>query len=131
MAKVLIVDDDESVLYLTELVLKNAGYEVVLAKDGRECIKKVNKDRPDVILLDVMMPGEDGWEVCRKLKNDEKTKDIPVAMFTVLKGVEAKKANFDYAYADAYIAKDLTEKNLLPVVEMLLELAEGRKEEAE
>ncbi len=128
MAKVLVVDDDESVLYLTELVLKNAGYEVVLAKDSKECFEKISKDKPDAILLDVMMPGDDGWEVCRKLKKDEKTKDIPVAMFTVLKGVEAKKANFEYAHADAYIDKDLSDRNLIPVVEMLLELAESRKE---
>ena len=84
MEKVLMVDDEPDILVLGETFLKNAGYEVVLARNGDECLDKLKNEKFDLVLLDVMMPGsDDGWEVCRKIKSDEKTSSIPVILFTV------------------------------------------------
>lgn len=83
-AKVLIVDDDAflSGIYATKLELE--GFEVASARDGEEGLKMAAKDKPDLILLDVLMPKLDGFEVLKRLKADEAVKDIPVIMLTNL-----------------------------------------------
>ena len=84
MTKVLIVDDEPEILFLTKTMLEGRGHEVTLAKNSAECFEKLKEIRPDLILLDIMMPGGDnGWETCEKIKEDEKTQDIPLAMFSV------------------------------------------------
>ncbi len=92
------------------------SHEVVEAKNGRACLKILEEDMPDLILLDVMMTGEDGWEVCRKIKEDEKTKAIPVVMFTVCTSEDAVGKSLEYARADAQINKPFRIEELLKVV---------------
>jgi two-component system alkaline phosphatase synthesis response regulator PhoP len=80
--KVLVVDDEPDVLLLCRVNLEFEGYDVVEAADGQQAMEKVAEYRPDVILLDVMMPRMDGWQVLSALKADEAYRDIPVVMLT-------------------------------------------------
>jgi DNA-binding response OmpR family regulator len=80
--KILIVDDHNALRYILSFDLKKYGYEVLEAKNGEQGIKVAETENPDLILLDVMMPGEEGFKVCRKLKKSDKTKDIPIIFMT-------------------------------------------------
>jgi len=82
MAKVLIIDDSKLITLFGKDVLSGVGHEVITAEDGESGIEKAKKEKPDVILLDVIMPGIDGYEVCQRLKADPDTKDIAIIMFT-------------------------------------------------
>ena len=82
MAKVLVVDDEEHIVMILKDSLEFSGFQVVTAYDGLEALERVSKDRPDIIILDIGMPKLDGWEVCRRLKGDEKTKAIPIIILT-------------------------------------------------
>ncbi|GFO96149.1 response regulator receiver [groundwater metagenome] len=85
--RILVVDDDLMNVELLEGMLSK-DYDVATAYDGKEALLKVETTFPDLILLDIMIPGMDGYEVCRKLKGDEKTKSIPIVMVTALKEKE-------------------------------------------
>jgi putative two-component system response regulator len=100
-AKILVVDDQPLNVELLEAELVNSGYEVVTAYDGETALDRVATEEPDLILLDVMMPGMDGFEVCHRLKSDEKTMLTPIVMVTALaeksdriKGIEAGVDDF-------------------------------------
>ena len=84
MSKILVVDDEQDIVTIIGKVLKKSGYEVTTANDGLECIKKVETEPPDLILLDNIMPNMDGPTVLSKLKASKKTADIPVIMVTAL-----------------------------------------------
>lgn len=109
-ATVLVVDDNADNVELVRMGLESAGYEVVAAYDGEEALLKVADASPDVILLDVMMPGLDGIEVCRRLKSWEETRSIPVLMLTALKEVEDRVRAIEVG-ADEFLSKpvDMTE----------------------
>lgn len=116
MPKILLVDDEPEILYLVRMMLERGGYEVVEAKNGDECLEKLQRTTPDLILLDIMMPGLDGWEICRKIKNDRETKDIPVVMLTVRTSEDSIKKSFEYAGCDAHINKPFDRKHLLDII---------------
>lgn len=80
--KILVVDDERDLVGILEARLKAAGYEVIAAFDGAEGLEKAREEKPDLILLDVMMPKMDGYQVCRLLKFDEKFKEIPIILLT-------------------------------------------------
>src|SRR5207249_2235968 len=80
--KILIVDDDIDSLKLIGLMLQRQGYEISAASSGGQAIAKALADSPDLIILDVMMPDMDGYEVCRRLRADANTQSIPIIMFT-------------------------------------------------
>lgn len=82
--KVLLIDDERDLLDMLEFRLKAKGYEMVTALNGQEGLEKAMAEKPDVILLDVMMPGMDGFEVCRRLKEAQGTKGISVIFFTAI-----------------------------------------------
>lgn len=95
--KIMIVDDDAAVVYVVKLVLEHQGYEVVEAYSGGECLDKIREGKPDLVFLDVTMPGINGWGVLRKIKENEELGAIPVVMLTtkpldaeVLKMMEIK-----------------------------------------
>ena len=85
-ARVLVVDDILSNVKLLEAKLTAEYFDVVTAFNGLECLAKVGEAAPDIVLLDVMMPGMDGFEVCRRLKEDPLTRHIPVVLVTALDG---------------------------------------------
>jgi CheY-like chemotaxis protein/cellulose biosynthesis protein BcsQ len=102
--KILIVDDDLDTLRLVGLLLERKGYEIIAADRGSQGLEKALSDIPDLILLDVMMPDMDGFEILRKLRSNEATSDIPIIMFTAKNQVEDKVAGFE-AGADDYLTK--------------------------
>ncbi|MBI2596339.1 response regulator [Candidatus Daviesbacteria bacterium] len=83
---ILLVDDDQLFYELYEMILKDAGFDVTLARDGMEGLDKIAQRKPDLILLDIMMPKMNGFEMLEKLKNNPETKDIPVVILTNLSG---------------------------------------------
>jgi len=100
----LIVDDDPRNVRLLRRILSSEGYEVDDAFDGEEALEKAFNDPPDLILLDIMMPGMDGYEVCRRLREDERTVAVPIVMVTALSGKEEKAKALEVG-ADDFITK--------------------------
>ena len=86
--RVLVVDDNHSIVKALELVLKHEGFQVFTAFDGMAALESVVKNKPDLLILDIVMPGMDGYEVCRRLSQYPETADIPVIMLTVKGRVE-------------------------------------------
>lgn len=114
--KVLIVDDDKNICDLLRLYLEKEGYSVILSHDGEEAVVKFNALKPDIVLLDVMLPGLDGWQVCREIR---KKSNIPILMIT------AKSDTFDKVLglelgADDYIVKPFDAKELLARIKAVL-----------
>ncbi len=110
-AKVLLVEDDPIQARETEEILKKTGYEVFWAQDGINAIKVVKSSKPDIILLDLILPGLDGYEVCRWLKLDDTAKGIPVIMLTVKKDLSDKISGLQIG-ADDYLPKPYNELEL-------------------
>jgi DNA-binding response OmpR family regulator len=104
--KILIVDDSEKDMELVKHFLEMDGsdYDIVFAKDGLEALEKARTEKPDLIILDLMLPKMDGFKVCRLLKFDEKFKHIPVILLTML-GDHKDKETGKNVGADAYMAK--------------------------
>ncbi|MCT4660742.1 MAG: response regulator transcription factor [Tissierellales bacterium] len=119
MSKILVVDDAEHIVELIQFNLENEGHEVSTAYDGREALGKVEDDFPDLILLDLMLPGIDGIEVCRRIRSSEKTKNIPIIMITA-KGEEIDKVLGLEIGADDYITKPFGVRELLARVKAML-----------
>lgn len=123
---VLIVDDNIDTVELLRKRLKAEGYNTIEAYDGEEALKKVQETIPDIIILDVMMPKIDGYEVCDRLKKDEKTKMIPIIMLTAKSDVESRVKGLDTG-ADDYVPKPFDYRELSARIRSLLQ----RKESAE
>lgn len=115
--KILIVDDEPDFLFILNNVLKRAGYNVISAKSGRECLKKVVKEKPDLIFLDIMMNDIDGWEVCKKIKKD--SPHIPVSMCSILQSSYEIDRSFNYAGADEHLKKPINFKEVLHTAQTL------------
>lgn len=118
-AKVLVVDDEEYIQHILNFSFGAEGYEVVTAGDGEEAIVKAKAEKPDVIVLDIMMPKMDGYETCKRLKSDPETKDIPVILLTA-KGREADRRLGTKAGADDYVVKPFSPGRLIERVEGML-----------
>jgi two-component system phosphate regulon response regulator PhoB len=116
----LVVDDEPEINKLVARIFEKRGYRVRSAIDGAEALAAIAKEPPDLVMLDLNLPRVDGWEVCRRLKSDPKTKSIPIIMLT------AAHANVDDAAiglglgADEYVAKPFVKAVLLHNVERLL-----------
>ena len=116
MSVILCIDDDRDVRNLLEKILTDAGYTVTAAGDGRQGLAEARKMRPDLILLDVMMPAIDGFSVCSQLQANQETAYIPIIFLTALDG-EEERANAFAAGAADYIAKPVQKESLLAKVE--------------
>src|SRR3972149_4284559 len=103
-AKILIVDDDLQSLKLIGLMLQRRGHTIAAAQSGMQALAKVRSEVPDLVILDVMMPGLDGFEVCRRLRSDPKTSRVPIILFTAKNQVSDKVAGFQ-AGADDFLTK--------------------------
>lgn len=112
MTKILVVDDEEPIQELLRFNLEKEGYLVRVAKDGQEALKQVASDLPDLLVLDLMLPGMDGLEVCRKLRSNPKFQQIPIIMLTA-KGEEIDKVLGLELGADDYMTKPFSPRELL------------------
>jgi PAS domain S-box-containing protein len=119
--KILIVDDYPANVKLLERNLQTSGYETVAAYDGEEALQKVELERPDLILLDIMLPKIDGFEVCRRLRANEATAVIPVIMITALKETEDRIRGLESG-ADDFLSKPFDRGELLARVKSLLRI---------
>ena len=117
--KILVVDDEEDILELLRFNLTKEGFAVVCAASGEEALKVARAEKPDLILLDLLLPGIDGLEVARRLKNDASTKEIPVIMVTA-KGEEADIVTGLEVGAEDYITKPFSRKVLIARVRAVL-----------
>lgn len=114
--KVLIVDDESHIVELVRVCLEDTDYEIIEAYDGQEALDKARSEKPDLILLDIMLPKMDGYEVCKNLKTDDSTKSIPVVMLTA-KGQEVDKVKGFQSGADSYMTKPFSPLRLLTELE--------------
>jgi len=112
VTKILVVDDEEPIQELLRFNLEKEGYLVRVAKDGQEALKQVASDLPDLLVLDLMLPGMDGLEVCRKLRSNPKFQQIPIIMLTA-KGEEIDKVLGLELGADDYMTKPFSPRELL------------------
>ncbi len=119
--KILVVDDVAVNVQLLTTYLTSVGYDVCTARDGQEALDKVSETQPDLILLDVMMPKLNGFEVCERLKSDPMTKIIPVIMVTALNEIE-DKIKATEAGADDFVSKPFNKLELLTRVKSLLRI---------
>jgi len=115
MAKVMVVDDAKSELRLIEGILKTAGLEVVCFPDGEELEERIVLERPDLLLLDIVMPYRNGYEILRSLKRDERTKAMPVVLVSS-KNQESDRVWGKRQGADEYLGKPFTAEQLVTVV---------------
>lgn len=123
---ILIVEDEESLLKLESILLSARGYRVIGACDGSEALEALWKEKPDLVLLDVMLPRLDGFEVCKNIKSNPETQSVPVVMLTSLKS-KADRAKALGAGADAYLTKPFKAMQLVETIESLLVREEGEK----
>lgn len=117
-AKVLIVDDEPNIVILLQFLMKKSGFETSVARDGDEALLEVERFRPDLVLLDVMMPRRDGYEVCQVLRSSGWT-DLKIVMLTA-KGRETEMTKGLTAGADAYVTKPFSTAELVATVKRLL-----------
>jgi CheY-like chemotaxis protein len=126
MPSVLLVDDERDFLHVMNKLLKKHGYVVSEATNTKDAIKKARKEKPDVIVLDVMMPGMDGWEVGWRLKNDSKTKDLPVIILSVMADEKNRWRSFDYVGAVGHVSKPFELDLLYLLIDIATKKQSGR-----
>lgn len=117
--KILIVEDEESLLKLESILLTSKGYEVEGVADGLAAMEAVKKSQPDLVLLDIMLPEIDGFEVCRRIKEDPETRDIPVIMLTAKKSRE-DMARGEEVGADWYITKPFKSAMVIETIQRFI-----------
>ena len=122
-SKILIVDDTETMRLYEHMLLSGQGYVLEMAENGIDALKKVEADKPDLVLLDIMMPLMDGIECCRKIKAEDSTKDIKVVMVTTKSEYEKVKEAFA-AGCDDYVTKPIDRMELLSKLKELLKFSE-------
>src|SRR5512140_759641 len=126
--KILIVDDDVDTLRLVGLMLQRQGYQITAATNGEQGLEKAFQERPDVILLDVMMPDMDGYEVTRRLRKNPVTATTPILLFTAKTQLDDKVAGFE-AGADDYLTKPTHPAELQAHIKALLVRVHPKKPE--
>ena len=118
MKKILVVDDEDDILHFLEMVLREKGYQVTTASGGHEALTRAQIDKPDLVLLDIMMPQMDGWEVLKLLRVDEDTRRIPVAMLSARTEAKDRVQGLQEGAID-YICKPFSLTELLGKIEAI------------
>ena len=127
--KILAVDDEKHILRLVQINLEKAGYEVVTGTNGREALEMVRSEKPELVVMDVMMPEMDGFEALKQLKADPDTADIPVIMLTA-KAQDADVFHGWQSGADLYLTKPFNPMELLTFVKRIFD-AKGEADNAD
>ncbi|QXM05830.1 response regulator transcription factor [Crassaminicella indica] len=117
--KVLVVDDEQHIIELIQFNLESNGYDVITSENGEDAIVIAQEEMPDVIILDLMLPGIDGFEACKKIRNNEKTRKIPIIMLTA-KGEETDKVLGLELGADDYLTKPFSVRELIARIKAIL-----------
>ncbi len=117
--RVLIADDEPNIVASLEFLMEQAGFEVKLAANGQEALELVASFRPDLVLLDVMMPVKNGYEVCQSLKSDPATRGVKVVMLSA-KGRDVEVAKGLELGADAYVTKPFSTRDLVAQIRDML-----------
>jgi len=128
MSDILVVDDDRDVAQSIELALRRRGFRVTLAYSGVEALKLLHRYRPDLVILDVLMPGMSGLEVCRRLRADTNTEDLPI-IFLTARGQERDRIEGLRVGADDYVAKPFNLEELVLRIRAVLRRITGRPAE--
>jgi DNA-binding response OmpR family regulator len=118
--KILIADDEPNIVISLEYLLKREGYEVVVARDGVQALEAILRERPSLVLLDVMMPGKTGFDVCQEVRAAPEVKDTPILMLTA-KGRDTDVAKGMAMGATAYMTKPFSTKEMARKVREMLE----------
>jgi len=118
--RIMIVDDEPDTVDLVKLVLETEGYEILVAYSGSEALEKIKTEKPDMVLLDIMMPGMDGWAVRTKLLEDKGTKDIPIVMLTARAQPIDKMIGLHVVGVSDYITKPFGRRELVDRVRAVL-----------
>lgn len=118
--RILLVDDETQLVEMVKIRLEASDYEVLCAYDGQEALDKARKEKPDLIILDLMLPKIDGYKVCRMLKFDEKYKNIPIILFSARAQETDVKLGKEVG-AEAYITKPFDPPSLLEKIKELLQ----------
>ncbi len=118
--RILLVDDQESVLKLLDAILKVRNYDVMYASNGLDAVEIAMSVKPNLVLLDVMMPGMDGFKVCQTLKANEPTKDIPVVFLTA-RGDDADREMGERVGASGFVKKPFRSAELLNIISELID----------
>lgn len=119
MARVLVVDDEPNIVLSIEFLMEQAGFEVVTADDGEQALAKVNDSRPDLLLLDISLPGISGFDVLERLRSEEATVHLPIIMLTA-HGRDVEREKGLALGADDYITKPFSTQALVEKVQALL-----------
>ena len=120
---VVCIEDDPDIITLVKLMLRSTGFEIVGAVGGREGLETVRNIKPNLVLLDLMMPGVDGWQVYDELQGDTELQSIPVIAVTCLSSMSDKRRGFKVFGRQNYITKPVTQENLLRSVNRALEIS--------
>jgi DNA-binding response OmpR family regulator len=115
--KIVYIEDEQEMIDLVSLILSRKGYKVVGANGGREGLEIVQQELPDLVLLDLMMPGMDGWDVYQQLKAEENTREIPVIVITAKAQSIDKVLGLHIAKVDDYISKPFSPQDLVKSIE--------------
>jgi len=118
--KILIVDDEPNIVVPLQFLMERNGYQTVVAQSGEEALEAISKEKPDLVLLDIMLPGIDGFEVCEIVKLNPEWKNIKI-IFLTAKGRDVDIAKGMVLGADEYIAKPFSNKQIVESVKKLLE----------
>jgi DNA-binding response OmpR family regulator len=124
--KILIVDDEADILHFLELVLREQGYDVSTASAGADALARARVQPPDLVLLDITMPGMDGWEVLRHLREDAKTAKVPVAMVSARTDTKERVEELPEGSVD-YICKPFALDDLLAKIEAIFQQTGGSR----
>ena len=125
MPRILIVDDEPNLVLALEFLMKKEGYEIRAAADGEKAVKAAEEYRPDLILLDVMMPRMDGYEVCQHIRANPELRDVAIVMLTA-KGREVEREKGLALGADLYITKPFSTREVVRKVKEILAAKSGR-----
>lgn len=117
--KILVVDDDPYILMSLEFLMRKSGFDVLVARNGKETLEILNKSVPDVVLLDIMMPDVDGYDICKHIKSTKKLKDCKVVFLSA----KSKESDIQKGYdigAELYITKPFSNKELVKKIQELV-----------